>query len=234
MNRRMMVLICGMMACSVLAGSFLTGCKKNLDEQQETMTMATETQEETRKVETLPPELTDPTGHYAYGGVSDSMWDEEEEIDATEAEKKSVADNKTNSSQNNVKTTEPTKAKEENKPTNPTEATKPSEATKPAESTKPTEGTKPTETTKPTEEDDRISAELGTAEMPDDWELTEYEKYMAMSPEAQQEFFNSFGSVDAFFQWLQDAKAEYEANQDYIEIGGGPIDIEGVLNGNAG
>lgn len=88
-------------------------------------------------------------------------------------------------------------------------------ATDPAE-TKPQE-TKPQET-KPQGEAPR--------------ELTEYEKYMAMSPEDQQKYYNSFPSVEAFFEWLQKAKAEYEAGLDYVEIGKGPIDIEEIINSN--
>lgn len=53
-----------------------------------------------------------------------------------------------------------------------------------------------------------------------------YEQYNALSAEEQEEYFNSFKSVEDFFAWYNKAKAEYEASQDYTEIGSdGNIDI---------
>ena len=223
MNRTTAALICGMMACGLLTSSFLTGCKKKneADVLPESVTTVAETQQETMKEETLPAELLDPTGHYVYAGVGESVWDDE--IPVTEAEQKSETNTKTDKQKENVQPTEATKSADK---ADPTETTAPVETTEPAETTKPTEVTQPAETTPATEPN---VPETEAAR-----ELTEYEKYMAMSPSAQEEFFNSFGSVDAFFQWMQSAKAEYEASLDYIEIGGGPIDIEGVLSGNEG
>ena len=57
-------------------------------------------------------------------------------------------------------------------------------------------------------------------------ELTEYEKYMAMSGADQKVYMESFDSIEAFFNWLQNAKAEHEAANPSIEIGAdGKIDI---------
>lgn len=58
-------------------------------------------------------------------------------------------------------------------------------------------------------------------------EKTEYEKLMEMSGEEQQEFMESFESLDAFFAWLETAKAEYEAKNPGIEIGGDGIVVVG-------
>jgi hypothetical protein len=41
-----------------------------------------------------------------------------------------------------------------------------------------------------------------------------------LSAEEQEEYFNSFKTVEDFFAWYNKAKAEYEASQDYTEIGG--------------
>ena len=65
-------------------------------------------------------------------------------------------------------------------------------------------------------------------------ELTDYtyEEYNAMSGGEQQEFFNSFETPEAFFTWLTEAKAKYEEEQDYIEIGGdGNIDLGELIGG---
>ena len=38
-----------------------------------------------------------------------------------------------------------------------------------------------------------------------------YEEYLALPVEAQQAYYNKFESPDAFFLWLKEAKAEYDA-----------------------
>jgi len=54
--------------------------------------------------------------------------------------------------------------------------------------------------------------------------ITEYEKYIAMSPEKQQAYFESFSDPEDFFKWYNKAKAEYDkANRPDQE--GGSIDI---------
>ena len=47
-----------------------------------------------------------------------------------------------------------------------------------------------------------------------------YEEYNALSAEEQEAYFNSFDTIEDFFAWYNKAKAEYEADQDYIEVGG--------------
>ena len=48
-----------------------------------------------------------------------------------------------------------------------------------------------------------------------------YEQYNALSAEEQEEYFNSFDTIDDFFAWYNQAKQEYEDSQEYIEIGDG-------------
>lgn len=52
-----------------------------------------------------------------------------------------------------------------------------------------------------------------------------YEQYMAMTPEQQQKYFESFDSEKDFFDWYRKAKAEYDKKNDKNEISGGSIDI---------
>ena len=66
----------------------------------------------------------------------------------------------------------------------------------------------------------------------DDGKMT-YEKYNAMSGEDQQKYFSSYANPMDFFNWYNEAKAEYEASQNRIEIGeGGSIDLGDLINGN--
>lgn len=59
-----------------------------------------------------------------------------------------------------------------------------------------------------------------------------YEEYNAMTAEKQQEYFNSFESVEKFFDWYNSAKSEYEKNNPSIEIGSdGSIDLGEIANG---
>lgn len=59
-------------------------------------------------------------------------------------------------------------------------------------------------------------------------ELTEYERYLNMSGDEQMDLISSFDSVEAFFEWLNNAKAEYDAANPGIEIGDGAIDLEEI------
>jgi len=52
-----------------------------------------------------------------------------------------------------------------------------------------------------------------------------YEKYHAMKAEDQQAFFDSFDSIEGFFDWYKAAKAKYEKDNPDQEIGDGPIDL---------
>lgn len=62
---------------------------------------------------------------------------------------------------------------------------------------------------------------------------TEYEWYINLPLQEQQEFYESFESPEAFFAWFNKAKAEYEESQDYIDISGTPgVDLGEIIEGN--
>lgn len=119
-----------------------------------------------------------------------------------------------------TETTEATESTEA--PVDPTEATEPetepTEETTPSEEvTEPTEETTPSEeTVPPTEGDNQGNA--GT---------TSYEAYLNMSGDQQLAFMQSFDSMEAFFAWLNAAKAEYEAQNPGVDVGDGNIDLGG-------
>ena len=120
--------------------------------------------------------------------------------------------------------TEATDATEhEDNPTDPTEASNsktenPMDTTTPSEEvTEPTKETTPSEeTVPPTEEENQGST--GT---------TAYEDYLNMTGEQQLAFMQSFDSMEAFFAWLNAAKAEYEAQNPGTDVGDGNIDFGG-------
>lgn len=59
--------------------------------------------------------------------------------------------------------------------------------------------------------------------------LLSYEEYNALSGEEQQEYFNRFSSVEAFFEWYNEAKAKYEEEQGRVEITGSDINIGDIV-----
>ena len=59
-----------------------------------------------------------------------------------------------------------------------------------------------------------------------------YEQYMDMTEEEQEAFMDTFATTKDFYEWLNDAREKYEAEQDRIEIGGdGNIDIGDIIGG---
>ena len=61
-----------------------------------------------------------------------------------------------------------------------------------------------------------------------------YEEYMNMTGKEQEEYYNQFPNVESFFEWYNNAKAEYEASRPNDGGEGGP-DIEvGLLPGLGG
>ncbi|MDO4983936.1 MAG: hypothetical protein Q4E35_10370, partial [Eubacteriales bacterium] len=49
--------------------------------------------------------------------------------------------------------------------------------------------------------------------------VTQYEWFMSLSAAEKDAFMDSFGSMEAFYQWLVTAQAEYESRQpEAIEI----------------
>ena len=113
--------------------------------------------------------------------------------------------------------------------TEPTaEQTQPqTEATEPAETTKPTEASKPSESTKPTEESGPSESTPPATEAPKP--QTEYEAFQNMSAADQQAYMESFGSMDAFFDWYNKAKEEYEAANPPIDVGNGSVDMGDLM-----
>ncbi len=90
----------------------------------------------------------------------------------------------------------------------------------PVVTTPPATSSKP-ETSKP----------VDTTPVPTPGQMT-YEAYQALDGTAQQRFFESFSNPADFFAWLNKAKAEYEAANPSVEIGGnGNIDIGELLGG---
>jgi len=54
---------------------------------------------------------------------------------------------------------------------------------------------------------------------------TEYEKYISMSPEKQQAYFESFDDPNDFFKWYNNAKAEYDKKNAANVVEGDSVDI---------
>ena len=55
-----------------------------------------------------------------------------------------------------------------------------------------------------------------------------YESYEAMTEEQQIAFMETFESIEAFFEWYNTAKAEYETQNPGIEIDDGIIDLDKI------
>lgn len=85
------------------------------------------------------------------------------------------------------------------------------------------------EETDPTEFSDETPADTKPADGGAEKQLTEYEKYNAMSGDEQLAYMQTFNSVEAFFTWYNNAKAEYEAANSSVEIGSGAIDIGEII-----
>ena len=59
----------------------------------------------------------------------------------------------------------------------------------------------------------------------------DYESFQAMSPKGQQEYMATFDDMDAFFDWYNAAKDKYEAENPPIEIDGGSVNLDEIING---
>lgn len=57
----------------------------------------------------------------------------------------------------------------------------------------------------------------------------DYEEFTAMSPTQQRVYMESFESLDAFFEWYNAAKEEYEQAHPPIDVGDGVIDMEDII-----
>lgn len=67
-----------------------------------------------------------------------------------------------------------------------------------------------------------------------DYTLTEYEKYQQLSPTEQKAYMDSFGSIDAFFDWYNTVKEAHEAQKPPISVGDGSIDMSEIAGTNNG
>lgn len=87
-------------------------------------------------------------------------------------------------------------------------------------STQPQQATDPGLTENNTEPDVTTASTESPTEPSDktpDATAEAYANYHKMSGEEQQKFIDSFGSVEAFFDWLKDAKKAYEDNRTPID-----------------
>lgn len=89
-------------------------------------------------------------------------------------------------------------------------------------------GENPSETTGETEPPYAESQPEGSQGGEDSGEMT-YEKYNSMSGDDQMAFFSTFASVEDFVTWYNAAKEKYEAENPYIEIEGGEIDLDSIF-----
>lgn len=93
---------------------------------------------------------------------------------------------------------------------------------KPAQSGNDTAAeSKPTEP-KPTEP--------GATEPEDGIHYVSYEEYNNMTPAEQVAYYNQFPSMEAFVQWYNEAKAEYDREHGAIDVGDGDIDLGDITN----
>ena len=119
---------------------------------------------------------------------------------------------------------EETKPTETETQTEATEVTEPTEATEPSKPNENTEPSKPTdpvepETTAPTTEPTEPPA---PAQM-------DYMTFQNMSAADQQAYMATFGGLDQFFAWYNQAKADYEAANPPIDVGDGNVDIGDLI-----
>lgn len=96
-------------------------------------------------------------------------------------------------------------------------------ATSPKPTTKPT--TKPSETPTPSPMPTPTLPPAGSDEV-------DYEAFQAMSPAQQQAHMESFADLDQFFDWYNAQKEQYEKEHPSIEVDGGSIDLDKIVNGN--
>lgn len=153
-------------------------------------------------------------------GLEDSIFDDEpEQTEETTPETQETTVN--TEPTETTKATEPTKPTEHPKDPNPIDPSKPTNP-KP---TRPTEPTKPTEPSKPSEPTDSTEPSGGETV------VKNYAWFQNLSPSEQQAWMDSFATIDAFFEWYNAAKAEYEKANPSIEFNGESIDMGAIIEG---
>jgi cytoskeletal protein RodZ len=156
--------------------------------------------------QTTVPVLTLPEGEEV------EEWD-----DPIETEPVQTTEPQENTTEPSEDATEPqeTPTEPQDDPTEPqVDPTQPPKETDPTEP--PQQSTEPPATTQP---------QVGSRDPAD---LT-YEEYLAMSPSEQQAHYEQFPSLEAYIAWHNAALAEYEKNQESIEVTGG-FDIGDFMN----
>ena len=172
-------------------------------------------------------------------GLEDSIFDDEEETSETEAEAvtdgadQEQTDGSTDAAEENnaADATNPTTGSGTADSTKPTTGSNAADATNPtvgggsSQPTNPTTGGNATQPTKPdTNQEEATEATAPAPTNPAPAKLS-YEQYEAMSAAQQREFMMSFADVEDFFDWYNDAKAEYKAQHPDIEIEDGKVEI---------
>ena len=166
--------------------------------------------------------------------------DEEEETSETEAEAvtdgadQEQTDGPTDAAaeENNVAdATNPTTGSGTADSTKPTTGSNAADATNPtvgggsSQPTNPTTGGNATQPTKPDSNQEEATEATAPAPTNPAPAKLSYEQYEAMSAAQQREFMMSFADVEDFFDWYNDAKAEYEKQHPDIEIEDGKVEI---------
>ena len=168
-------------------------------------------------VERLPSEesVTEETEETLPPGVEEWYEDDEETSEISGEEMTGQPDQ-------NQTSTEPTNATtgSATTPTNPTTGgtTTPTNPTTPTTGTETTQPTTPASGNEQTTEPTTVPANSAPAKLT-------YEEYEDMTAAQQREFMMSFADVEDFFDWYNQAKAEYEAQHPDIEIGDGKVEI---------
>ena len=99
---------------------------------------------------------------------------------------------------------------------------------KPQDAQQPEEPEQNVVIVKPAEPDNGDAGNSGNAEQ-DQGVVTvtlDYETFQAMPAAQQQQVMEGFPSIEAFFDWYEAAKAQYEADHPPIEVDGGSIDLD--------
>lgn len=108
------------------------------------------------------------------------------------------------------------------------DTTEPSESTnQPAEQTDPTQP--PVQNTEPPVQNTEPPVTTQPQTGGSDAAALTYEEYLAMSPAEQQAHYETFPSLEAYIAWHNAALAEYEENQNSIEVTGS-FDIGDFMN----
>ena len=191
--------------CILVIVMVFAGCRKKKNAVKETTQVTEATQLATTETEIPTVE-----------GVE--IWDDV--LEETEATEESTATTPTTTTTDNTKkpTTSDTGSNKENSTSSDNKQSNTSDQN---ETTSTTEAKQPT--TKPEEETQAPTQESTEP-------VSDYEWYVSLSPEAQQDYYNSFSSPEAFFNWYSSAKSAYDAAQKEAAMTGSPsVDLGEII-----